>query len=185
MNEVEVEVEVEVDPGLIRQVHDLTGMSDGDVEQALNAISKFTRSEYQSLRNLESRGQTNSKILLINQLIRRLPHFQGKIYRGLRFFKDYKFREFIENLKRDRTFNLDAMSSFTSDLLVAESYAISRYPVVLEVRDNNSGVAIEELAAMYAEHEVLAPRGTNYEVIDISPAEELGDITYIYLREIR
>jgi len=181
----EVEVELELDPSLIQQVHNLTGMSDGDVEQALNAISGFTRSEYKSIRNLESRGQSNSKILLINQLIRRMPYFQGKIYRGLRFFKEEKFQTFIEDLKRDRTLTLDAMSSFTSDLLVAESYSVSRYPVVLEVRDNNSGVAIEEFAAMYVEHEVLAPRGTRYEVIDISPAEEPGDITYIYLHEIR
>lgn len=172
-----------LDPLTAEDITRLTGIDTPVVEKMFNAIADFTTGDYRKIRRAEQAGVKDEKIELLNTFMDKMSGYQGEIYRGLSF-GEKSIRTFIENLKQPGGYTLEAMASFTYSLNVAENYSGSCYSVVLRVTGNRSGVAICDFSAMYAECEVLVPKGTRYKVVNLPDQIERGKINYIDLQEI-
>ncbi len=168
----------------VKTIAKLTGMNGIEIEKTLNAIQKFTRAGFGKIRKAEREGQRDDQIELLNKFMRKMPKYKGEIYRVMSL-SEASIQCFIEQLKNHNlSYTLEAMSSFTSDLKVAENYSGSCYPVILRVKKNQSGVSIQDFSAMYSECEVLVPKGTHYIVINLPEKIESGKINYIDLQEV-
>ena len=174
----------EIDRNLLNKVETMTGMTETEAEIALNTITKFTMSGFIKIKKIEREGGSDREVEIVNNFIKKMPHYRGMIYRGIPFCKLEKLQGFLKNLDQNGGYGIDSMTSFTSDEFVAEDYASSRYPVMMRIKNNHSGIAIEEFSALYAENEVLVPKGTKYRVTHIPEAIEAGEILYIEMEEI-
>ncbi|MGK7928987.1 MAG: ADP-ribosyltransferase [Spirulina sp.] len=173
-----------LDKKTFAKVEKLTGMYSSEIETALVALESFTVSGYKNMRERERNGRIGNDIKTLNRFLHQMPAHSGEIYRGLAFKTSEARQEFIQKLEENGSYTLEAISSFTSDIEVAKVYAGKRYPVLLRVRENHSGVSIEDFSAMYCEKEILLPKGTQYEVLAISQSLEVGEIVAIDLLEI-
>ena len=172
-----------LEPLTAEDVTRLTGIDTPVVEKMFNAIADFTTGSYRKIRRAEQQGIKDTRIELLNTFMDKMSGYQGEIYRGLSF-GEKSIKGFIENLKNPEGYTLEAMASFTYSLNIAENYSGSCYSVVLRVTGNRSGVAICNFSTMYAECEVLVPKGTRYKVVNLPEKIERGKINYIDLQEI-
>ncbi|KKD39481.1 MAG: ADP-ribosyltransferase [Limnoraphis robusta] len=161
----------------------LTGIDTPVVEKIFNAISDFTTGDYRKIRRAEEQGIKDARIELLNTFMNKMSGYQGEIYRGMSF-TEKSIKTFLEKIQQPEGYTLEAMASFTFSLNVAENYSGSCYSVVLRVKGNRSGVAICNFSAMYAECEVLVPKGTRYKVVNLPDKIEPGKINYIDLQEV-
>jgi hypothetical protein len=173
-----------IDQNLLNKVETLTGMTESEAEVALNTISKFTMSGFIKIKKIEREGGSDRDVEVVNNFIKKMPAYQGMLYRGIPFCKLEKLQAFLKNIQDNGGYAIDSMTSFTSDEYVAEDYASSRYPVMMRIKNNRSGISIREFSALYAESEVLVPKGTQYRVTHISEDIEDEEILYIDMEEI-
>ncbi|MFO7030234.1 hypothetical protein B9T07_09340 [Limnospira fusiformis CCALA 023] len=173
----------EVNINLLKKVEKLTGMSQFEAEVAIDRITKSTPSGFMKIKNLEREGKTTPDIQLVNNFVNRMPPYQGTIYRGIPFSKLEKLQSFLTLIQRNGGYTIDSMTSFTSDELVAEDYAYSAYPVIIRIKNNISGISIQEFL-IYSENEIIIPKGTKYRVTHLPKVIEPEEILYIDMEEI-
>jgi hypothetical protein len=174
----------EIDKNLLNKVKKMTGMTEPEAEIALNTITKFTMSGFLKIKRIEREGKSDRDVEIVNNFLKKMPHYRGTLYRGIPFGKIEKLQAFLDKIRTNGGHAIDSMTSFTSDEFVAEDYASSRYPVMMRIKNNRSGISIQEFSALYTEREVLVPKGTQYRLTHISENIEAGEILYIDMEEI-
>ena len=169
-------------PEVVDKIAKITGMKDKEVKLSLEALKKFSGTEeYKKYRELEKTGKiisensseaiakTRSEVKAINQYIDKMPKFHGSIYRGMRLESQQVLDDVIKKLQNGESFELNAMSSFSSSEFVARTFALTdrkdqSVALIYEVVENKSGVTIRNLSRFPGEDEVLAPKGARYEL---------------------
>ncbi|MEL7035892.1 MAG: ADP-ribosyltransferase domain-containing protein [Cyanobacteria bacterium J06592_8] len=172
-----------LEPVTEEDITNVTGIETTEVKKILEAIADFTTADYRQIRRAEQEGIPDVRIDRLNLFMKKMPRYEGYIYRGLSLGKK-SIQPFIERLEKSERYTLEAMASFTCSPSVAENYSGSCYSVVLRVQGNHSGVSIRNFSAMYTEEEVLVPKDTQYQVVNLPEKFERGKINYIDLREI-
>lgn len=168
---------------LVAKVAQLTGMSSVEAEKSLTALERFTTADFRKMRRADKEGKNEGNVKVLNNFMKKMPHYDGNIYRGLSF-SEKSIESFIQQLKPHGDYTLDSVTSFTSDPKIAETYSGHCYQVVIRVKHNHSGVSISDFSAMYSEREVLVPKGTKYEVMNVPKEVKPGQINYIDLEEV-
>lgn len=168
---------------LVAKVSELTGMSSVEAEESLTALDRFTTADFRKIRRADREGKNEGNVKILNNFMHKMPAYDGDIYRGMSF-SEKSINAFIEQLKPHGDYTLDCVTSFTSDPKIAETYSGHCYQVVIRVKHNHSGVSISDFSAMYTESEVLVPKGTKYEVMNVPKEVKAGQINYIELEEV-
>ncbi|NEP88572.1 MAG: hypothetical protein F6K18_18000 [Okeania sp. SIO2C2] len=168
---------------LVAQVAKLSGMSSIEAVESLSALEQFTTTDFRKIRRADQEGKNEQNVKNLNKFMHKMPPYDGDIYRGMSF-SEKSIKSFIQELKPHGDYTLDSVTSFTSDPKVAETYSGHCYQVVIRVKHNHSGISIEDFSAMYSEKEVLVPKGTKYEVMNVPKEVKLGEVNYIDLEEI-
>lgn len=127
-----------------------------------SAVSNYTQSDYIKIR----RGELPDKAKLIEDYIEKSPKYDGTIYRGLTTVKDSK----IANIDIGDVIDMNGISSWTSDLKVAEKFSrddvdSSDLSMVFEVAKTDKGTSIVHLARFEKEKEVLVSAKAQYKVL--------------------
>ena len=168
---------------LVAQVAKLSGMGPVEAAESLAALERFTTADFRKMRRADKEGKNEANVKKLNNFMHKMPHYDGDIYRGMSF-SEKSIKSFIQKLKPHGDYTLDSVTSFTSDPKVAETYSGHCYQVVIRVKHNHSGISIEDFSAMYSEKEVLVPKGTKYEVMNLPKELKLGEVNYVDLEEI-
>ncbi|MDJ0556922.1 MAG: ADP-ribosyltransferase [Microcoleaceae cyanobacterium MO_207.B10] len=168
---------------LVTKVSQLTGMSSVEAKELLTALDRFTTADFHKIRKADREGKNEENIKILNKFMHKMPPYAGNIYRGMSF-SEKSIKPFIQQLKPHEDYTLDSVTSFTSDPKIAETYSGHCYQVVIRVKHNHSGVSISDFSAMYSEREVLVPKGTKYEVMNVPKEVKHGQINYIDLEEV-
>ncbi len=168
---------------LVAQVAKLSGMGPVEAAESLAALERFTTEDFRKIRRADKEGKNEPNVKKLNNFMHKMPPYDGDIYRGMSF-SEKSIKSFIQKLKPHGDYTLDSVTSFTSDPKVAETYSGHCYQVVIRVKHNHSGISIEDFSAMYSEKEVLVPKGTKYEVMNLPKELKLGEVNYVDLEEI-
>jgi len=153
-------------PEVIGKAAQLMGISESESAKVLAAVKRFTQTDYDEIRALQYQGKTSADIESINTYLERMPKYQGEIHRGKGFKSDEDRAKFIERIVTEG-YTLPAMSSFSSNVTVAQSYSGGEAAsgILITVR-NKSGVSVKALSQMQGEDEVLVPKGAKYKLIE-------------------
>lgn len=157
----------------------MTGLTPQEVERGMKGIIDFTGSYSDAIRKSEQNGKPNGKAQDINNLLQKMPKYDGAVYRGLSL-DEKGFQAFLATNKAGGKMSLNAMSSFTTDTGVAKRYSSGNDHGVLLAVQNRSGVSIKNLSKYKGEDEVLVPRGTKYTILDVTT---FGNRTVVRLVE--
>lgn len=174
----------EINIDLLEKIEKLTGMNESEAEIALNKITKFTLSGFMKIKSIEREGKTNQDTKLLNNFIKNMPAYQGFIYRGVPFSTLEKLKSFLTLIEKNGGYTIDSMTTFTCDDFVAEDYAYSRYPVVIRIKNNISGISIKEFLSIYSENEIIVPKGTQYRLTHLPKVIEPEEVLYIDMEEV-
>ena len=106
--------------------------------------------------------------ILLNECLRKLPDYQGRVYRGVDLSK-YDLNRYLE--------------AFKNNILITESFFISTSESQLASRMfgrnvqfqiiSKKGKSIREIAKFEDEKEVLFRYNTSFEILDISPNHDV------------
>jgi len=177
-----------------------TGLTDAEIDKAIENIKDYTKSGYSYMRKAlhtpefgERNKQWLKRALNVEDTIRKLPVYDGPIYRvlpGKKTLDEFETTRGIRGeVKIGGMIQHKAMASFSH---TTENSFWDRGSNVLVVNQNKSGVAIEWLSDYFDEHEVLVPTGSRYKVVDIKKRMDFekterfwgGSGYVIYLEEI-
>ena len=158
---------------VISKISDLTGMTKSEATKSAKAVNAFTDESYERIRKAEYAGRETPQIIAINRYLDKMPKFSGEIFRGKQFKSDEDLDAFVEKLKNNHSYELPAMSSFTSDKEIAVNFAkgeggtsaraIKSLPAaVFKITGNKSGVTAKGLSTNVEEDEVLVKKGARY-----------------------
>lgn len=153
-----------------KKIAELTGMSEKDAADSIQAVRDFTSKSYEEIRGLQYAGKSSPEIEKINRYLEKMPKLKGEVLRGKGFKSTEDLDKFIADLKKGKSYQLPAMSSFTSSKSVAKQYADSRanakseVPAVLVVKNNKKGASIRNISEYKGEDEVIVPKGTKYKM---------------------
>jgi phage gp29-like protein len=174
----------------MKQLEAVTGLSDQELKPLVQSIIDFSEENYASIRKAD-RGEATIEVFKndadnINLLLDKLPAYNDVIYRGVPLM-DRNGRSLLDKLANDE-YVLDAMSSFSSNLTIAEDFALglggttdadySGGGVILVIKKNSRGKSIKHLSANPQEDEVLVPKGTRYRFTSNPPKIKYGDGSY-------
>lgn len=167
---------------IVNKIAKVTGMKNEEAKLSLEALRKFSGTEsYKKYRELEKNGkltleessetiaEIKSEVKAINQYIEKMPKFYGSIYRGVRLESQQALDNVIKRLQNGESYELNAMSSFSSSEVVARSFALTdkkdlQVSIIYEVVENKSGATIKNLSRFPEEDEVIVPKGTRYKL---------------------
>jgi hypothetical protein len=175
-------------PETIETISKLTGMTNDESMESAKAVWSFTESKYEDIRKSEYAGIVTPQIAAINRYLDKMPKFPGKILRGKKFKTQQLLDDFIEKMQNGYTYDLPAMSSFSSSEKSPKYFAtnVSFQPsVIFEIANNKSGVTVKNISNSQHEDEVLVKKGTQYKLAgSIRYTEHEGKkITVIPLEE--
>ncbi len=152
--------------------------------KTVKAIREFTEGEYEEMRKNERDGKKDDRVEAINKNIfdnDEVPVYEGELWRGLsanEFSKNPALKaaaEMLRTLKEGDELELDAMSSFTSDIDVAKNFANnSSAGFIFNVKSNTKGKSIEGISKILGEKEVLVPKGSKYKIIGVSETKTIS-----------
>jgi hypothetical protein len=154
-------------PETIETISRLTGMTNEEALASAKAVWSFTEAEYEDVRKSEYAGIVTPQIAAINRYLDRMPKFPGEIFRGKKFKTQELLDDFIEKMKDGHTYDLPAMSSFSSSEKSPKYFAtnVSFQPsVIFKVAQNKSGVTVKNISNSRDENEVLVKKGTQYKL---------------------
>jgi hypothetical protein len=164
------------------------GISQEEAEKDVRAVNDYTRVAYGRFRKIDAdsnKDKYNEEAVeavdRINNYLNndKVPSFDGTIYRGL----DFAFEDTIPSFSLGDSIRLGAMSSFSTEEDVAKLFAgMGKEGVVWKVENNSRGKSIAPFAKQRDEKEILVPKDTSYEVIDIT--EEDNGLKIYTLKEI-
>lgn len=185
----------------LKAMADYAGISKDEAERAEKAIKEFAENDYDLIRNVQrgrldgvsdkDRARATQQINDINRYIENAPAYQGEVFRGVSFTRKKDRDAFISSIANG--YNLDAMSSFTSDRNVARDFASGtadkaidvkqgKYGIVFRVPENRSGVSIRNISLIPDESEVLVPGGARYRIT--GTPQKSGGLVVIDLEEM-
>lgn len=173
---------------VVNAISKLTGMSTDEALESAKAVWSFTEAEYEEIRKSEYAGIITPQIAAINRYLDRMPKFPGEIFRGKKFKTQELLDDFISKMENGSTYDLPAMSSFSSSEKSPKYFAtnVSFQPsVIFQVSQNKSGVTVKNISHSKHEDEVLVKKGTRYKLAgSIQHIEHEGKkITVIPLEE--
>lgn len=154
----------------VKAMSKISGLSEKDCTESYHAIRKFAESYYYpAIREEESSGESGKyedTINAINNYLYHAPPFKGTIYRGLQFDDKKQRDDFVRRIEKSG-FKNNAMSSFSSNQKVAESFTgkSDDDSVVIVVKNNKNGVSIRNISENTKEDEVLCPMKGRYKFI--------------------
>jgi hypothetical protein len=136
------------------------------------ALKDFSSLDYEGIREFErtgkeselSFGNDEKHAKAINAYIAQAPKYKGEVHRGLSLPDQPAVSEFLKKMTAEGGFELDAMSSFSSDPTTAREFDGGKYGVILKVKANQSGTSIKNISNHKDEDEVLVPKGAKYRV---------------------
>lgn len=154
-------------PETIETISKLTGMTNDEALESAKAVWSFTEAEYEDIRASEYAGIITPQIAAINRYLNKMPKFPGEIFRGKKFKTQQLLDDFIEKMENGYTYDLPAMSSFSSSEKSPKYFAtnVSFQPsVIFKVAKNKSGVTVKNISHSEHEDEVLVKKGTQYKL---------------------
>ena len=160
-------------PEVIDKISAVTGMTKSEVRASTNAVNAFTERDYEKIRKADYAGKSTLQIAAINRYLDKMPKFPGEIFRGKNFKTKQDLDSFIGKLQEGHSYEIPAMSSFSSDmdtaLLFSTEGALGRLDnsvsaVVFKVTSNKSGVTVKHLSSNPEEDEVLVKKGARYKI---------------------
>uniref|UniRef100_A0A6B2L407 NAD(P)(+)--arginine ADP-ribosyltransferase n=1 Tax=Arcella intermedia TaxID=1963864 RepID=A0A6B2L407_9EUKA len=110
--------------------------------------------------------------------VRKLPKFNGTVYRGVRENLVAKYPEkFVKGAK----IVWNPFSSTTTHLEVIQNFLGEEESTIFTLESTTSGRSISQFSAMPTEAEILIPPGTRFEIISIL---SLGKVKIIQMKQI-
>lgn len=151
-------------------------VSPEEAQATIDDVVNFTGGGYVKIRKAEfDAPPPDSQVENINKYIKNSPKHEGTIYRGLNFVGNpAKFDDFANNAGIGAEIKMGAMSSFTANKNIANSFSGTQQSVNIKVRSNKSGVDISKVSSFANEKEVIVPGSTNYRVVK-SKLKTYGD----------
>ena len=154
-------------PEVIDTISALTGMTKDEALESAKAVWEFTEINYEEIRKAEYAGIETPQIAAINRYLDKMPKFPGEVFRGKKFKTEQLLDDFVEKMKNGFTYDLPAMSSFSSSEKSPKYFAtnVSFQPsVIFKVVENKSGVTVKNISHSLDEDEVLVKKGTQYKL---------------------
>jgi hypothetical protein len=161
-------------PEVINKISKLTGMTESESRASARAVNAFSDEDYEKIRKAEYAGIETSQTKAINRYLDKMPKFEGEIFRGRQYKTQQDIDNLVRRLKEGDDYELPAMSSFSSDIETATTFAVEgayglaeakfSMAVIFKVASNKSGVTIKNISANQEEDEVLVKKGTRYKI---------------------
>ena len=161
-------------PEVVNKISAITGMTKSESRASAKAVNAFTDEDYEKIRKAEYAGIKTAQIVAINRYLDKMPKFSGEMFRGKQFKTQQDIDNFVEKLKEGHSYELPAMSSFSSNKETATTFAVegalglaqksSPSSVVFKITGNKSGVTVKHLSVNVEEDEVLVKKGAKYKI---------------------
>jgi hypothetical protein len=145
--------------------------------ETVDTIRYFTRNGYIGMKEDERDGIDNPRVDIINNNIfnnDKIPTYDGEVWRGIYGYSEglnenrVSALELIRTLSEGDEIQMDAMSSFSTNRKVAESFAEGgEEGALFRVSKNKTGKSIQGMSGLIEEKEVLVPKGVKYKVVGI------------------
>ena len=148
-------------------------MSNEEALRYYKAIGYYTSFGYKDVRQGNSpSAQTAQKQL--EDYISKSPTYNGEIYRGMHL-SGKQGENFVNQLQKGAVIDMGGISSWSSELSVAKSFAnkSSDYHVIFKCK-NKSGVGIQHLSQFFHESEVLQSSKSKFKIKSVKSSIDKG-----------
>lgn len=159
-----------------------TGYSTKEAEIFQNALIEYFGGDYESFTS----GQRKEQQIIIDEGLKRMPSYDGEIYRGMHFSNEDKRYETFANNEKGDIIKMKSISSWSSTKGVARRYAAdnNKYEdsVLFVCDENKNGVACQNLSKWNTyEAEVLCPSFSSWQVAEKQIINKYDYLKPIYL----
>ncbi len=142
-----------------------------------DVVEYYTHKGYTDMRG----GNNDEAVKDLEKFISKAPSYDGEIYRGIHFKDNNEANLFASQLQKGATIDMGGISSWSSNLDIAQAYAgLDNHHFLFRLKNKN-GVGIDHLSYFQGEKEVLHSAKSKFKIKAIN---QNGNTYEVELQEV-